>query len=70
MKIIKLLAVLVSLIFVFFIGVNYSDSIKESASWLFESAHDEIELPDLSSEEIEEIGSPVDLSNQDSAVAQ
>lgn len=64
MKFIKLFSIIALFIAVFCVGVIYSSSVKESASWLFESSHDEIELPDLSTEEIEEIGSPVDLSNQ------
>jgi hypothetical protein len=51
-KIIKLIVTLTLLIFSFFIGVKYSDSIKNHASWLFEAKEEEVELPDLSKENI------------------
>lgn len=38
------------LIFAFFAGVKYSDSVKNHASWLFEAKEEEVELPDLSNE--------------------
>ncbi len=36
----------------FFLGVKYSESVKNHASWMFESKED-IALPDLSNEEID-----------------
>ena len=51
-KTIELLAILVLLALSFLIGVKYSESVKSHADWLFESKEDEIELPDLSNETI------------------
>ena len=44
----------------FFLGVKYSEDVREHASWIFESNSDEIELPDLSSTENPEMEIPVD----------
>ena len=49
-KIIELVIDATLLIFAFFAGVNYSDSVKNHASWLFEAKEEEVELPDLSNE--------------------
>jgi hypothetical protein len=61
-KAIEFIVVLTLLIFAFFAGVNYSDSIKNHASWLFEPKEEEIALPDLSNENLQEIESPMDES--------
>jgi hypothetical protein len=47
-KIIEAIIIITLLIFAFFAGVKYSDSVENHASWLFESKSDEVELPDLS----------------------
>lgn len=49
-KTIELVVVATLLIFAFFAGVKYSDSVKNHASWLFETKEEEVELPDLSNE--------------------
>ncbi len=59
-KSIEFIVVLTLLIFAFFAGVNYSDSIKNHASWLFEPKEEEIALPDLSNENLQETDSPMD----------
>jgi hypothetical protein len=57
-KSIELIIVIILLIFSFVAGVKYSDSIKNHASWILEEKEDEIELPDLSNENIQELGAP------------
>jgi hypothetical protein len=59
-KAIELIIVATLLIFSFFAGVKYSDSVKNHASWLFEPKEEEIELPDLSNENLQEMGAPMD----------
>ncbi len=50
-KTIELIVVVTLLIFSFFAGVKYSDSVKSHASWIFETKDEqEVELPDLSNE--------------------
>ena len=63
-KVIELIIVLTLLIFSFFAGVKYSDSIKNHASWLFEPKEEEIELPDLSKESSSEFGAVVDENGE------
>lgn len=60
-KTIELILVATLLILSFFAGVKYSESVKNHASWLFESkGEEEIELPDLSGENNVEISVPGD----------
>ncbi len=59
-KVIELIIVATLLIFSFFAGVKYSDSVRNHASWLFEPKEEEIELPDLSNENLQEMGAPMD----------
>lgn len=47
-KLIEVIVVLALLLFSFFLGVRYSDKVKEHASWMFEAKEEEVELPDLS----------------------
>jgi len=62
---IKLIATATLLIFSFFAGVKYSDSVKSHASWLFENKEEEVELPDLSKEtNTGEIGATVDENGE------
>lgn len=61
-KVIELIVVLALLVFSFFAGVKYSDSVKQRASWLFESKEEEVELPDLSNESVSETPAAVDES--------
>lgn len=58
-KTIEFIIVATLLIFAFFAGVNYSESVKNHASWLFEPKEEEIDLPDLSDENMQE-SSPMD----------
>lgn len=61
-KVIELIVVLALLVFSFFAGVKYSDSVKQRASWLFENKEEEVELPDLSTESTVEAPAAVDES--------
>ena len=57
-KTIELIVVVTLLIFSFFAGVKYSDSVKSHASWIFETKDEqEVELPDLSNEAGDNSGS-------------
>lgn len=64
-KTIKITISFILLLLAFFVGVSYSDSVKESAGWLFEGRGDEVELPDLSVEEgaAVEVDAPLDVSS-------
>jgi len=62
-KIIEAIVVLALLLFAFFIGVKYSDQVKERAGWLFETKEEEIELPNIDSEGNAEI--PGEENNQE-----
>jgi hypothetical protein len=53
-KAIEVIVVITLLIFAFVAGVKYSDSVKNHASWLFETKEEEVELPDLSNENTSE----------------
>jgi hypothetical protein len=68
-KTIELIVVITLLIFSFFAGVKYSDSVKDHASWLFETKEEEVELPDLSNEattpEGVEISNPQNMAPQE-----
>jgi len=69
-KTIELIVVTTLLIFAFFAGVKYSDSVKNHASWLFETrGEEEVELPDLSKENSGEIGGVVDENGNAAAPA-
>ncbi len=58
-KTVELILVATLLIFSFFAGVKYSESVKNHASWLFEGkGEEEVELPDLSGENNVEISVP------------
>ena len=63
-KVIELIIVATLLIFSFFAGVKYSDSVKNHASWLFEQKEEEVELPDLSNESIQEMSAPMDENGE------
>lgn len=64
-KTIELIVVITLLIFSFFAGVKYSDSVKNHASWLFETRDEqEVELPDLSNENGGEIGATIDENGE------
>ncbi len=68
-KVIELIIVATLLIFSFFAGVKYSDSVKNHASWLFEPKEEEVELPDLSNESLQEMGAPMDENGENSDAA-
>jgi len=55
-KVAEAIVVITLLIFSFFIGVKYSDSVKGHAGWLFETKEEEVELPDLTNENGAAIG--------------
>ena len=57
------LIILLSL-FSFFLGVKYSNSIKEHAGWLFELNGDEVALPDLSNTQNPEMDMSIDENNK------
>lgn len=62
---IELIVIITLIIFAFFAGVKYSDSIKSHASWLFETKdEEEIELPDLSNENKVEIIAPSESTSE------
>lgn len=63
-KAIEIIVVFTLLIFSFFAGVKYSESVKSHASWLFENKSDEVELPDLSSENGGEMDAPVNENGE------
>ncbi len=65
----EIAVVLFLLVFAFFAGVNYSNSIKHHASWLFEPKEEEIELPDLSQENSGENGAMFEENNVNQAPA-
>jgi hypothetical protein len=69
-KTIELIVVATLLVFAFFAGVKYSESVKEHAGWLFETkGEEEVELPDLSSEGSVEITAPSEGEVVDQAPA-
>lgn len=62
-KVIEMIVMMTLLVFVFFIGVKYSDDVKNSASWLFEVKEVEVDVPsNFSSEE------DIDIFDQDSEI--
>jgi len=63
-KAIEIIVVFTLLIFSFFAGVKYSDSVKDHASWLFETKGEEVELPDLSNESGVELDAVVTESGE------
>lgn len=70
-KTIELIVVVTLLIFAFFAGVKYSESVKNHASWLFETRdEEEVELPDLSNENSVEISAPTDENGENLNAAQ
>ena len=52
LKAVELIIILVLIIFSFFAGVKYSDSVREHASWIFETKDEDVELPDLSNQDV------------------
>ena len=62
-KSVELIVVLVLLVFAFFAGVKYSDSVKSHAGWIFENKDEDVELPDLSDETVNEVGTAVEEKN-------
>jgi hypothetical protein len=56
----EILAIIILLIISFFLGVKYSDNIKNHANWLFESKEEELEMPDITNEDIDDLGSSID----------
>ncbi len=55
LKSVEFIVFFILLVVSFFAGVKYSDSVKEHAGWLYESKEDqEVELPDLSNEKIDD----------------
>ena len=52
-KAVKIVIVTVAALLSFVAGVKYAEQVKSHASWMFESKEDEVALPDLSNEEID-----------------
>ena len=57
------IVIITLLIFSFFIGVKYSESVKGHAGWLFETKEEEVELPDLANEN----GAEIDVIDENGA---
>ena len=69
-KTVEIIVIIALLIFSFFLGVKYSDSIKSRMSWLETQDEQEVELPDLSNEPTNEVvGGPVESSDVNNAPA-
>jgi hypothetical protein len=49
-KTVEVIVIIALIIFSFFLGVKYSESIKSHMSWLENQDEQEVELPDLSNE--------------------
>lgn len=49
-KTVELIVFIGLLIFSFFLGVRYSDRVRENVSWLQDKSDEELELPNLSNE--------------------
>jgi hypothetical protein len=70
-KLVEALVILVVIIFAFFMGVKYSDQVKSQASWIFDSKPDEeVEMPDLSNQNDNNINQNVDENGNDLDVQQ
>jgi hypothetical protein len=52
-KTVEVIVIIALIIFSFFLGVKYSESIKSHMSWLENQDEQEVELPDLSNENSE-----------------
>lgn len=64
-KTVEVIVIIALLIFSFFLGVKYSESVKSHMSWLETQDEQEVELPDLSNEAPNEVvGDPVDSTDQ------
>jgi hypothetical protein len=60
-KTVEVIVIIALLIFSFFLGVKYSNSVKSHMSWLETQDEQEVELPDLSNESNGEVvGGPSD----------
>ncbi|NBX52899.1 MAG: hypothetical protein EBT63_04545 [Proteobacteria bacterium] len=59
-KTVEVIVIIALLIFSFFLGVKYSDSVKSRMSWLETQDEQEVELPDLSNE-----NSEIDISTEE-----
>ncbi|MBM3590410.1 MAG: hypothetical protein FJX30_03425 [Alphaproteobacteria bacterium] len=66
-KTVEVIVIIALLIFSFFLGVKYSDSIKSRMSWLETQDEQEVELPDLSNESNEIGNAPIDMVDPNSA---
>lgn len=60
LKIINTLIFFTLVLFAFFAGVKYSESVKEHSSWLFEVKEEEADPLDITIEESREIGATID----------
>ena len=54
-KSLEIIFILVFATFTFFLGVGYSDNIKETFGWMFEGNESQVALPDLSDTQNPEI---------------
>ncbi len=59
-KTLEITLIILLSVFSFFLGVKYSNSIKERSGWLFEVNGDEVALPDLSNTQNPEMDMPID----------
>lgn len=66
-KTVEVIVIIALLIFSFFLGVKYSESVKSHMSWLETQDEQEVELPDLSNETSEIGNAPVDMVDPNSA---
>ena len=67
-KSVEAIIVIILVLFSFFLGVKYSESVKNHASWLFEAKEEEeeVQLPDLSNEEQEPSDAIIDNNQNNS----
>ena len=59
-RVIEAIVILGLLLCAFFLGVKYSDQVKDRAGWLFETKEEEVELPAISSEGAVEVEIPAE----------
>jgi hypothetical protein len=65
-KLVEALAIIIVIIFAFFMGVKYSNQVKNQARWIFDSKPgEEVEIPDLSNQNDNNINQNVDDGGND-----
>ena len=63
-KAVGLIAMITLLIFVFFVGVNYSDPIKIRVGWMFETNEQEADLPSNTASRESEVANEYRVENE------